>query len=476
MFNIFNTMTGKKEPFQERQEGRVGLYVCGVTVYDKCHLGHARSAIVFDIIRRYFEYKGFQVNYVKNFTDIDDKIIRRAQEEGLPWGEIADKYLQEYESDMARLNVLPPHLTPKATQHIEDMKNLISTLIEKSLAYSVDGDVFYEVNQFPDYGKLSKQKKEEMLSGIRVKVDPRKRNPLDFALWKSSKEGEPSWPSPWGPGRPGWHIECSAMAMKYLGESFDIHGGGQDLIFPHHENEIAQSEACSGKPFAGIWIHNGFVNINQEKMSKSLGNFFTIGEIFEKSPFDELTTALSLRFFLLLTHYRSPIEFSNEHLESAKASMDRFRVLLLRLKEITQKKTSPAQKPHKKEIDALLINFHEKFERAMDDDFNTPQALASLHELATRVNILMDEGISPPSAAIALDTLLKYCSVLGLEGIGAGLKNNPLPTQIKKLVEDRNIARQNKDWSASDKLRVELEGQGYILEDRPDGTTRVRRS
>ena len=297
MFKIFNTMTGKKEPFQERQEGKVGIYVCGVTVYDKCHLGHARSAIVFDIIRRYFEYKGFQVNYVKNFTDVDDKIIRRAQEEGLPWEEIAAQYLQEYKTDMARLNVLPPHLQPKVTQHIEEMKNLISKLIEKSVAYSVDGDVFYEVHQFPDYGKLSKQKKEEMLSGARVEVDQRKRNPLDFALWKSSKKGEPSWESPWGPGRPGWHIECSAMSMKYLGESFDIHGGGQDLIFPHHENEIAQSEACSGLPFARTWIHNGFVNINQEKMSKSLGNFFTIEEIFEKSPFDELATALSLRFF-----------------------------------------------------------------------------------------------------------------------------------------------------------------------------------
>lgn len=476
MIKIFNTIKGKKEVFQPRQKGHVGIYVCGVTVYDKCHLGHARSAIVFDMIRRYFEFKGEQVTYVKNYTDVDDKIINRAQEEGRPWKDIAAKYIKEYENDMKRLGVLPPQQEPKATEHIEEMKTIISKLMEKNTAYAVDGDVFFAVNQFPEYGKLSKRNLEEMMAGARVEVDSRKRNPLDFALWKSSKPGEPTWESPWGPGRPGWHIECSAMSMKYLGENFDIHGGGQDLIFPHHENEIAQSEGASGKPFAHVWIHNGFVNVNKEKMSKSLGNFFTIEEIFKKSSFDPLTTALSLRYFLLLTHYRSPIEFSKEQLDAAKAGIDRFKILLLRLNEISQKENQKTPFPSDETINTLLSELEKKFEEVMEDDFNTPQALAALHECATRINALMDEGISSASARKCVETLQKYFGVLGFEEIGTQDETESVPQEIEQLAEERNAARSRKDWTAADRIRKQLEEKGFILEDRPDGTTRVRRS
>jgi cysteinyl-tRNA synthetase len=471
MIRIFNSMTNEKEPFQPQREGEVGMYVCGVTVYDRCHLGHARSAIVFDMIRRYLEYRGYRVTYVKNYTDVDDKIIRRAQEEGVAWQEIASRYIAEYERDMKRLGVLPPHWEPKATEHIEEMRAIISDLLQKKFAYAVDGDVYFEVNRFADYGKLSKRKQEEMLAGARVEVDERKRNPLDFALWKSSKPGEPTWESPWGSGRPGWHIECSAMSIKYLGESFDIHGGGRDLIFPHHENEIVQSEVHTGKPFARYWVHNGFVNVNREKMSKSLGNFFTIQEIFEKSSYDPITTALSLRYLLLLTHYRSPIEFSKEQLDAATAGVERFKILLQRLEEIMQGKTTVT-----KSETEYLDSCQEKFETAMDDDFNTPQALATLHELATRVNANMDEGISPTSAKQYHDVILNYLRTLGLDLIESDQERESIPLEIEQLVEGRNEARFRKDWKRADQIRGQLEEKGYILEDRPDGTTRVRRS
>ncbi len=452
------------------------MYVCGVTVYAQCHLGHARSAVVFDMIRRYFEFKGYRVTYVKNYTDVDDKIIHRAREEGISWEEIASRYLEEYQREMKRLSVLPPHEEPKATEHIQEMQALISDLMKKNLAYRVDGDVYFEVDQFPDYGKLSKRKSDEMMAGARIEVDSRKRNPLDFALWKSSKPGEPAWQSTWGSGRPGWHIECSAMSMKYLGESFDIHGGGQDLIFPHHENELAQSEGSSGKPFANFWIHNGFVNINQEKMSKSLGNFFTIHEIFENFPYTFQTTALSLRYLLLLTHYRSPIEFSKEQLDAAKASVERFRILLLRLKENAQKESLQSSHSTNQRVATLLEDLKMKFEEAMDDDFNTPQGLAALHEGATRINALMDEGISPAWTNRCSDTLQNYFGVLGFDSIGLTDETESVPLEIEKLAEERNTARAQKDWTKADQIRKHLEDKGFILEDRPDGTTRVRRS
>jgi cysteinyl-tRNA synthetase len=312
MLKVYNTLSGKKEAFEPLVPGVIRMYVCGVTVYDECHLGHARSALVFDVVRRYLEHSGFSVTFVKNFTDVDDKIIKRANELGKPWQEITATYIDAYYRDMGRLGIKPATVEPKATEHMAEIVGLVRTLIQKGMAYQVNGDVYFQVDRYGAYGRLSKRKLDDMQAGARVEVDERKRHPMDFALWKSSKPGEPSWPSPWGPGRPGWHIECSAMAMKHLGETFDIHGGGMDLIFPHHENEIAQSCGATEKEFAHYWIHNGFVQINQEKMSKSLGNFFTIREIFEKSewrPQEEITGEI-LRYFLLTNHYIFPIRRS----------------------------------------------------------------------------------------------------------------------------------------------------------------------
>ena len=325
MLSIYNTLTGKKEPFQSLQPKTVRMYVCGVTVYDYCHIGHARSALVFDVIRRYLEFSDYKVEFVKNFTDVDDKIIKRANEQGVSCDTITAKYIQAYYEDMGRLGIRQASIEPKATEHMTDIIELTETLMKKGLAYQVDGDVYFEVAKYSAYGRLSKRRLDDMQAGARVDVDERKRHPMDFALWKSSKPGEPSWESPWGPGRPGWHIECSAMSMKHLGETFDIHGGGMDLIFPHHENEIAQSCGATGKEFARYWIHNGFVQINQEKMSKSLGNFFTIREIFEKVKNGlRQKTGEMLRYFLLGTHYRSPLDFSDKSLEEAKNALDGF--------------------------------------------------------------------------------------------------------------------------------------------------------
>ncbi len=311
MLRIYNTLTGRKEPFEPLNPGTVRLYACGVTVYDECHLGHARSALVFEVIRNFLRASGFAVTFVRNFTDVDDKILNRATQEGVAWTEIVERYLQAYRRDMGRLGIAPADIEPLATAHIPDIIRMIQTLLAKGHAYRLNGDVYYEVATYPAYGQLSKRNPEDLLAGARVDVDERKRNPMDFALWKASKPGEPAWESPWGGGRPGWHIECSAMSIRHLGETFDIHGGGMDLIFPHHENEIAQSCAATGKEFARYWVHNGFVNVNQEKMSKSLGNFFTIREVFEKSGCREPVTAEALRYFLLATHYRGPLDFSD---------------------------------------------------------------------------------------------------------------------------------------------------------------------
>src|SRR5438093_567458 len=333
MLKIYNTLSGQKEVFKPLKPKRVRMYACGVTVYDYSHLGHARSALVFDVIRNYLRFSGYKVTYVRNFTDVDDKIIKRASEEGKTSAEIAEKYLLAYQEDMKRLGVAPADAEPKATEHIPDIIRLIKILIKKGHAYRLNGDVYYEVKTYPAYGRLSKRKTEDLLAGARVEVDERKRDPMDFALWKSSKAGEPAWDSPWGRGRPGWHIECSAMSMELLGKTFDIHGGGMDLIFPHHENEIAQSCAATGKEFARYWVHNGFVQINQEKMSKSLGNFFTIREIFEKSEWPEEITAEILRYFLLTNHYHNPLDFSDQGLREAKYALDGFYDLFSRLKE-----------------------------------------------------------------------------------------------------------------------------------------------
>lgn len=476
---IYNTLTGKKEDLVPLTPGKIGMYACGVTVYDVCHIGHARSAIVFDVIRRYLRFRGLDVKYVRNFTDIDDKIINRAKKEGIGWDEVADKYTKEYYKDMDGLGVGRADVEPKATEHISEIIAIVSGLVEKGYAYVIDGDVYFEVKRFTDYGKLSKRDIEDMLAGARVEVDERKKNPMDFALWKSSKEGEPSWESPWGPGRPGWHIECSAMTMKHLGESFDIHGGGADLIFPHHENELAQSEAFTGKPFVKYWIHNGFITIDKEKMSKSLGNFFTIKEILDK--FDPEV----LRFFLLSTHYRSPIEFSDASLKEAELSIDRYYTTLTRiddfLKESTEKvKTTPEEKT----LEDVLSSFMDKFRESMDDDFNTALALGYIFELIREVNKYLD---SKPFGQKARELIAKAADLLNQSGNVLNIFNKrpeewydalmrakriPLTKEdILDRIRQRREARESKDWAAADSIRKELETQGIILEDKKDGST-----
>ncbi|WP_447978145.1 cysteine--tRNA ligase [Candidatus Nitrospira bockiana] len=486
VIKIHNTISGRKEIFEPLVPGTVRMYVCGVTVYDYCHLGHARSALVFDIVRRYLEHRGFTVTFVKNFTDIDDKIINRAREQGVPWQSVTARYIEAYHEDMARLGVRAATIEPKATDHIPDIIRLVQSLLDKGVAYRIDGDVYFDVNRFTAYGALSKRKLEELQAGARVEVDERKRHPMDFALWKAAKSGEPAWESPWGPGRPGWHIECSAMSMKHLGETFDIHGGGEDLIFPHHENEIAQSSASTGKPFARYWIHNGFVRVNQEKMSKSLGNFFTIREIFAKSRWAESVTAEMLRYFLLSTHYRSPLDFSDLALEEAKRAVDGFYGLFQRLEE-PQGTTGTAPGSVDREIAAL----RHAFEESMDDDFNTPAALAAFQRLRAETNRLLAQGLSSEGRRVMGDAFRKHGAVLGLfqlpvaewqfnpethderkEARGAGHLSE---AQIEAKLRERQEARRRKDFSTADEIRELLSEHGITIEDRPDGTSRWKR-
>lgn len=475
---VYNTLTGKKEELLPVIPGKIGIYACGVTVYDLCHIGHARSAIVFDVIRRYLEFKGFEVKYIRNFTDIDDKIINRARQEGISWDEVARKYTEEYYRDMDRLGVGRADIEPKATDHIPEIIEKVKGLIDKGYAYAVDGDVYFEVARFPGYGKLSKRDLDDMLAGARVEVDERKKNPMDFALWKSSKEGEPAWDSPWGKGRPGWHIECTAMSIKHLSESFDIHGGGADLIFPHHENELSQSEAYTGKPFVKYWLHNGFITIDKEKMSKSLGNFFTIRDILDK--FDPEV----VRFFLLSTHYRSPIEFSDESLKEAEASLDRYYNTLMRIEDFL-KETSGVTKAYAEEkaVGEVLAEFMNKFKEAMDDDFNTAQALGHIFELIREGNRFLDAKPSGQSArgfmAKAKELLLQAGGVINIfnkrpeEWNSSLMRMKKIPytnTDILEKIRQRQDARLNKDWAAADAVRKELEAHGIILEDKKDGT------
>jgi cysteinyl-tRNA synthetase len=479
---IFNTMTGKKEDFSPIAKGKAAMYACGVTVYDYCHIGHARSAVVFDVIRRYFKYRGFDVKYVRNFTDIDDKIIKRANEEGITWDAVAKKYIDEYYADMDRLGVARADVEPKATEHIKEMIDVISALIEKGYAYEVaEGEnksVYFSVDKFPEYGKLSKKEQKELLAGARVDVDERKKSPVDFALWKASKEGEPWWDSPWGKGRPGWHIECTAMVIKHLGESIDIHGGGADLIFPHHENEIAQSEAYTGKPFAKYWVHNGFITIDKEKMSKSLGNFFTIREILDRYD------AEVIRLFILSSHYRSPIEFSNEQLHDAESSLERYYSTMARIDDFLSHAPETTKRIQTAEIEAVLEKFKDRFEEAMDDDFNTALAIGHIFELVREVNKFLDSKPSGEAAKAlikrAKDIFETIGDVLNLFNRTPDewnidlLKSKKIPlteSEIESKIEERRIARQNKDWAMADSIRKELEDRGIILEDKKDGTS-----
>jgi cysteinyl-tRNA synthetase len=480
---VYNTITKKKEELVPLHKGRIGMYACGVTVYDLCHIGHARSAVVFDVIYRYLQYKGYEVTYVRNFTDVDDKIIKRAQEEGVSTEEIATKYIEEFYADMGALGLKEPTVEPKATEHIADMIELVQRLIDKDHAYEVEGNVYYAVESFPEYGKLSKRTLDEMQAGARVEVDEKKRNPLDFALWKATKPGEPSWDSPWGKGRPGWHIECSAMSQKYLGDTLDIHGGGKDLIFPHHENEIAQAEGATGRTFVRFWLHNGFVNIDKEKMSKSLGNFLTIKEIV-KEHHPEV-----VRLFLLSRHYRSPIDFSSQGMEEARGNLERFYQTLAGIDEIIaqEKATEPVPEglsPEEMAVYRRAEEFTDAFEEAMDDDFNTAVALAALFELSHDLNRLLQNP--SPHAPQVLHKGREAFAVAG-EVLGV-FQENPQaflegererkiekltlsPEEIEKLIKEREKARKNKAWTRADEIRDQLASQGIILEDTAKGTT-----
>ncbi|OGW60678.1 MAG: cysteine--tRNA ligase [Nitrospirae bacterium RBG_16_64_22] len=482
---IFNSLTGRKETFVPLVPGRVGMYVCGVTVYDHCHLGHARSAIVFDAIRATLVNRGYEVHYVQNFTDIDDKIIRRAREEGKTSEEIAAAYTSSYHEDMDRLGVKRPDVEPLATGHIPEMILIISALIEKGAAYAAGGDVLFRVKKFPSYGALSKRSLDEMLAGARVEVSEIKEDPLDFVLWKASKPGEPAWPSPWGPGRPGWHIECSAMAMKHLGQTIDIHGGGHDLLFPHHENEIAQSEAYTGRSFVRIWVHNGFLNINREKMSKSLGNFFTIKEVLAR--FDPEV----VRLFLLSTHYRHPIEFSDQSLRDSRSALDRMYRFLDLLARSREEAPRPFGVGGEKDILDRIRDFEGRFDEAMSDDFNTPLALGSLFDLVREMNRhLVSERsqgrrVSTGSLDLAEDAVRRAGKVLGLfrhdprawlEGAG-GPDGDERRPEVERLVAERTAARKARDFALADEIRRRLEETyAVVLDDGPGGTTWRRKA
>lgn len=476
---IYNTMTRKKEPFVPAVPGRVGLYACGVTVYDFSHIGHARAMVVFDVIQRYFKYSGYDVQFVRNHTDIDDKIINRANREKVAFNVISERFIDEFEKDMAALGIEPPTHSPKATDHIPEMIAMIRTLVDKGHAYAVDGDVYFDVSSFPEYGKLSGKQTADLLSGARIAVDDRKKSPLDFALWKQSKEGEPFWESPWGKGRPGWHIECSVMSRKYLGDGFDIHGGGMDLVFPHHENEIAQSECATGKPFVRYWMHNGFVNINSEKMSKSLQNFLTIREAL-KQWHPEV-----IRLFLLSSHYRSPVDFSDQNLAEAKTGLDRFYGVLRDIHhEPFVSETASAPDGLLKELDG----FSEKFRSAMDDDLNTAAALGHLYAVVRGLNALFDRCRKEPSVKVSRELIAKAADIFSCAGSVFGLfadepnhyfekqkqtgieSKGIRPDEIELLIEQRRTARSEKNWAEADRIRNLLQEKGIVLKDTPQGT------
>jgi len=485
---IYNSATRKKETLKTVQERKVGIYVCGITAYDACHIGHARGAVFFDVVARHLRSRGYEVVYVKNFTDIDDKIIDRAKKEGVSIGEISKRYIAMHDEDMAALNVLTPTLTPKATEHVPDMIALISVLVEKGYAYSADGDVYFAVDKFPLYGANSGRNLEDMIAGARVDISDKKKNPLDFALWKASKEGEPYWESPWGRGRPGWHIECSAMSRRYLGETFDIHGGGEDLIFPHHENEIAQSQAATGKPLANYWLHNGFVRINSEKMSKSLGNVFSVREILKKHHPEVV------RLFILQSHYRSPIDFSESYLAETRSALVRCYTALQTKKEMLAKLSVAGSLPENK-ISAQARDYikqftemEENFDKALDDDFNTAQALGYVFEAVRLLNnyFMAAKSASPTDKIKTLTAAGKsfehFGAVLGIFQVDPDdffisdkekelCKRDLDRKEIEKLITQRTAARKNKDWAKADAIRESLARMGVSVKDTSNTTT-----
>jgi len=459
---LYNTLTMKKDEFVPLVPGKVSMYACGPTVYNYIHVGNARPPIMFDVLRRYFEYRGFEVTFLQNFTDIDDRIINIANEEGVTSSEIAERYIAEYYTDARGLGVRDATIHPKAAENVAEIIAMISKLIEKGFAYQSGGDVYYRTEKFEDYGKLSRQPLEELQAGARIDVTEVKENPMDFALWKAAKPGEPSWDSPWGQGRPGWHIECSAMSSRYLGDTIDIHCGGHDLIFPHHENEIAQSEGCSGKQFVRYWIHNGFLNIDSKKMSKSLGNFFTVREAAEAYGYE------NIRMFMLMSHYRSPLNYSGEILTQAKAALERLKTAKSTLEFIAKQGAAAELSGGEKEFVNSLPRYRERFIEAMDDDFNTADAIAVIFEMVRESNSLAAAAApSKEFASAALAALAEFDGVLGLfyAEDGAG----DLDAEIEALIEARQTARAEKNWAEADKIRDELSAMGIVLEDTPQG-------
>ena len=459
---IYNTLTRQKEEFVPVHPGKVGMYVCGPTVYNYIHIGNARPMIIFDTVRRYFEYKGYEVNYVSNFTDVDDKIIKKAIEEGVTATEIAERYIKECKQDMEALNIKPATHQPRATEEIGGMIKMIQTLIKKGHAYEVDGTVYFKTRSFKDYGKLSKKNIDDLEAGhreIKVTGEEGKEDPLDFVLWKPKKEGEIAWDSPWGEGRPGWHIECSEMSKKYIGDTIDIHAGGEDLIFPHHENEIAQSEACNGEKFANYWMHNGFLNINNKKMSKSAGNFFTVREIGEKYPLQVI------RFFMLSAHYRTPLNFSDTLVESAKTGLDRILTAIDLCREMAAKEETGSLSKEETEHFANIEVLVKKFEDAMEDDFNTADAVSAIFEIVRESNSTVKD-FSADYAKKILKVLEDLCSVLGIE---TTKEEEILDEEIEKLIEERQAARKNKDFARADEIRDQLLEQGIVLKDTREG-------
>ncbi|MEA5145349.1 MAG: cysteine--tRNA ligase [Candidatus Limiplasma sp.] len=456
---IYNSQARKKQEFVPITPGKVKIYACGPTVYNYFHIGNARPFIVFDVLRRYFESRGLDVTVVQNFTDIDDKMIRRANEEGITVRELADRYIAEYFVDAKALGIRPATVHPLATEHMPQIIGIIEKLIEKGLAYAVDGDVYYRVHAFPHYGCLCGQNLEDLESGARVSADERKEDPLDFALWKAQKPGEPAWESPWGMGRPGWHIECSAMSMTYLGETFDIHAGGKDLLFPHHENEIAQSEGATGKPYVRYWMHNGFINVDNEKMSKSLGNFFTVRDIAKEYDLE------AVRMFMLSAHYRSPVNFSRDLIQQAASSLERLygaRDQLAFLQgNAADREPNEAELAFMQETDAAQAKFND----AMDDDLNTADAIGALFELVREVFKLPQSGVSRQAVAHGQMRMQAMADVLGLLMKQA----DELPAEIRAMVEERAAARKEKNWQRSDELRDAIKAAGYILEDTAAG-------
>ena len=460
---LYNTLTRKKEEFVPLKEGKVSMYVCGPTVYNLIHIGNARPMIVFDTARRYMEYKGYEVNYVSNFTDVDDKIIARANQEGVSAEEISTRYIAECKKDMEAMNVRPATVHPQATHEIQGMIDMIQTLVDKGYAYNVDGTVYFRTRKFAEYGKLSHKNLDDLRSGGRsllVTGEDQKEDPLDFVLWKPKKEGEPSWKAPWSDGRPGWHIECSEMAKKYLGEEIDIHAGGEDLIFPHHENEIAQSECCNGKPFARYWLHNAFLNIDNRKMSKSLGNFFTVREIGEKYDLQVL------RFFMLSAHYRSPLNFSADIMESSKNALERIITAADNLKSLeSSAKEEKLSAQEQKKLEEMQ-GFRRKFEEAMDDDLNTADAIAAVFELVKFANTEASGEGSREFAAALRKEIQELCGILGLK---AERRQEVLDEEVEQMIQERQAARKARDFARADAIRDELLSRGIILEDTREG-------